>query len=362
MPNGKLFNIIEEDKKNPLPRTTVREKKQTKVGKSASVQKKPMKKSSSKQKKEDIVITKSPLNRDFEIKAIEFINSINPNYVINEDGFLYFEDKHLAISFNEKYESSNLYKPTNYFDDLHRMYAEKGIRLMLLFDWQIEHKDSWNKMKMLLITAIGHPKRIMSRKCKVRQITDAEAKPINDQFHTMGHRKAKITYGLFYNDQLVEIMSFGNNKWNRNIFSDKCFEIIRGCMGSLNTIHLDDDPNSLYFVSGGPSRLLAHFIRDYDPDAIFSYCEDGLFSGASYLSAGMKYAGHTPATKYWLVNEIDEETGKMGIIIPRNPTRYKELKERSNGQIIWTPGSSRYVWLKEGVEYQGHGKEFLENN
>lgn len=358
MSTGRLFKVIEDDKVNPLPRTQ--------IVKAEPIKKEPKKETKTKKvvKKEtpELVITKSPLNRDFELKAIEFINSINPNYTINEDGFLYFEDKHLAISFNEKYESSNLYKSKDYFDRVHILYEEKGIRLMILFDWQIEHKDSWEKMKMLLITAIGHPKRIMSRKCDVRQITDEEARPINEQFHTMGHRKAKISYGLFYNDKLVEIMSFGNNKWNRNIQNSNSWEIIRGCMGSLNVSQLDDDPNSLYFVSGGPSRLLKHFIRDYDPDIVFSYCESGLFSGSSYVAAGMHFAGRTPGTKFWLVNEVDEETGKMGVIIPRNPSRYKELKERSNGQVIWTPGSSRYVWIKDGVEYQGHGKEFIDND
>ena len=149
-------------------------------------------------------------DRDFEIKTIDFINSINKNYEINEDNFLYFPERKIAISLNEKYESSNLYKPTNYFTDLHNLYQNKGIRLMSLFDWQIDHEDSWTKIKMLLITAIGHPKHIMSRKCTVKQISNKEAKPINQQFHTMGHRNAPITYGLYYNDQLVEIMSFGS--------------------------------------------------------------------------------------------------------------------------------------------------------
>ena len=297
--------------------------------------------------------------RDFEIKAIEYINKINPNYVINSDNFLYFADRQIAISLNEKYESSNLYKPTKYFSELHQNYKNKGIRLMLLFDWQIDHEDSWNKIKMLLIMAIGNPKKIMSRKCEVREITNKEAKPLNEQFHTMGHRNAKITYGLYYNNQLVEIMSFGNNKWNRNLFSDNCWEIIRGCCGSLNCTTLDEDPNNLYFVSGGPSRLLTHFIRDYNPSIIFSYCEDGLFNGNSYKAAGMQYVGNTPATKYWILDEDDEITGKHGIVIPRNPAKYREYKERSNNTIVWTPGSSRWVWIKEGVTYEGQGKELL---
>ena len=90
--------------------------------------------------------------RDFEQKAINFINKINPNYTINEDGFLYFPDKHIAISLNEKYESSNLFKPKTYFTDITNKYRDNGIRLMNLFDWRIDHADSWEKMKMLLIT------------------------------------------------------------------------------------------------------------------------------------------------------------------------------------------------------------------
>lgn len=298
-------------------------------------------------------------DRDFEVKVIDFIDKINPNYTINEDGFLYFEDRKIAISLNEKYESSNLYKPTTYFTDISNRYKENGIRLMHLFDWRIDHEESWKKIQMLLITAIGNPKKIMSRKCEVRQITNKEARPINEQFHTMNHRNGAVTFGLYFQDQLVEIMSFGKSKWNRNITSDNEWEIIRGCCGSLNTFNLDTDPNNLYFVAGGPTRLLTHFIRDYDPNVIFSYCEKDLFGGASYLAAGMKFVGNTGQTKWWLCNEVDPETGKMGLIIPRNPAKYKELKVRSDGQIIWTCGSDRYVWIKPGYEYNGKGKEFL---
>jgi hypothetical protein len=300
--------------------------------------------------------------RDFEKKAIDFINTINQNYKINDDGFLYFPEKHIAISLNEKYESSNIYKPKDYFTNITNKYRDNGIRLMNLFDWRIDHADSWEKMKMLLITAVGNPKKIMSRKCTVKQITNAEARPLNEKFHTMGHRNAPINYGLFYKGQLVEIMSFGHSGWNRNLKSEGEYELLRGCMGSLNTSILEDDPDNLYFVAGGPTRLLTHFIRDYNPNVIFSYCEKDLFGGSSYLAAGMHYLGNTGETKWWLCNEIDPETGKMGLIIPRNPSRYKELKERSNNQVIWTCGSDRYAWIKPGYKYQGKGKEFLDEN
>lgn len=296
---------------------------------------------------------------DFKEQIMEFINKINPNYTINSDGFMYWESKHIAISLNERWESSNLHKPKDYFTKLHVKYENLGIRLMQIFDWQITDPSTYEKIKMLLITAIGNPKKIMSRKCEVRQITDAEAKPINEKFHMMGHRRAAVTYGIFYNDQLAEIMSFAVSKWNRNIKDNNSWECIRGCQGSINSFLVDDDPNNLYFVAGGPSRLMNHFIKDYNPNCIFSYCDCGLFNGKSYLASGMQFAGNTGETKWWLLPDIDPNTGKPGLIIPRNPSRYKELKERSNNTIIWTPGSDRYVWCKPGYKYTGKGSELL---
>lgn len=317
----------------------------------------------------------------FEL-CIDFINKVNPNYTINSDGFLYFEDRHVAISFNERWQSATIpvgskfvegtYLPEGisqetskykgYFTDLHVKYDKLGIRLMQIFDWQITDPETFNKIKMLLVTAIGTPKKIMSRKCEVRQISDAEAKPINDRFHMMGHRRATVTYGLYYEDKLAEIMSFAVSKWNRNIKDDNSWEVIRGCQGSINAVTFDEDPENLYFVAGGPSRLMTHFIRDYNPNMLFSYCDAALFNGKSYLASGMKYAGSTGDTKWWLLPDIDPNTGKPGLIIPRNPSKYKELKERSGNVIVWTPGSDRYIWCKPGYKYEGKGKEFLEEN
>ena len=105
-------------------------------------------------------------------------------------------------------------------------------------------------MKMLLITAVGNPKKIMSRKCTVKQITNAEAKPLNEKFHTMGHRNAPITYGLYYNDQLVEIMSFGHSGWNRNLKSEG--EYFYSAQQMIRNVKTDQPlPFTLYNVCGG---------------------------------------------------------------------------------------------------------------
>ena len=280
-------------------------------------------------------------------KCVQFIDSVNKDYEKDGLGSLYFKERNVAVCIREKYDSCNKNKPQKYFSDLHNKYNEKGIRLIQLFDWQIDNDDSWTKIQSLLTIAIGSPRRVYARNCEIREVTNDEARVLNDQIHMQGHRNAKVTYGLFYKDELVQIMSFSKAKWNRNIKGENEWEIIRGCPGSNN------------IVIGGCAKCFSHFIRDYDPDCIFSYCDTGLFNGASYRAIGMKYAGNTGETKWWILDEYDEKTNTHGIVIPRNPARYKEYKTRSNNTIIWTAGSDRYVWCKEGYTYTGKGKELL---
>ena len=286
-------------------------------------------------------------NADYYTKVISFIDTINSNYIINDDGFLYFEDKKIAISINEKYESSNLYKEPNYYINLHNKYENLGIRLIIIFDFQID-SNNWDKLKSMITIAIGNPKKIYARQCEIRKISNDEAKKLNNAIHLQGHRNAQVTYGLFYNNELVQLMSFSQMKWNRNLKNDNEWEIIRGCPGSNN------------IVVGGCSKCFKHFIKDYNPNVIFSYCDANLFNGASYKAIGMCFAGNTGKNKWWILDEEDPNTHTHGWVIPRNPAKYKEYKQRSHNTIIWGAGSDRYVWVKDGYKYSGKGKEFLE--
>lgn len=237
---------------------------------------------------------------------------------------IYIPAKKIGIEFNGDYWHSDAVKEKNYHFDKSKLAESKGIRLIHIYEYE------WNTMKdkiiQLLKIALGIvDTKIYARQCEIREITNQEAKPLNDKVHLQGHRNAQVTYGLYHNGDLVQLMSFSKTHYNRNLKGDNSWEIIRGCPGSNN------------IVVGGVSKLFTHFVKEHDPDEVFSYCDFNKFDGKSYEAIGMKFVGYTGPDKTYLID---------GVAYKRNPSKYKEYKERAEA-VIWGAGSKKYLWRKE---------------
>ncbi len=93
-----------------------------------------------------------------------------------------------------------------------------------------------------------------------------------------------ITYGLFYNNELVQTMSFGkvNDDWELTQNTTK---------------------NSI-LVTGGMSKLFNYFIQQHRPNKITAYCDFNKFAGHEYEVLGMRLVGYTePNVWYMLPNK-----------------------------------------------------------
>ena len=234
---------------------------------------------------------------------------------------IYIPEKKLAIEVNGTFwHSSECGTPIDYHFQKSKACEEKGIRLIHIYEY--EWLNIQYKIKMMLDEAFGLSKRIYARQCVIKEITNTEAKLLNEKVHLQGHRNAKLTLGLFYNDELVQLMSFSNNKYNRNIKNDNEWEIIRGCPGS-NTC-----------VVGGVGKLFKYFIRHYNPSKIVSYCDFNKFDGKSYEAIGMKFVKYTGPDKKLIIN---------GVVMNRDPHNYKKYK---NENKIFGSGSKLYEWRK----------------
>lgn len=247
-------------------------------------------------------------------------HSVIPPYEID----IYNPDRKIGVEFNGTFWHSDAHlKDKEYHFKKSEACSEKGVRLIHIYEWEWEDERTRKILESIIRIACGKVEnRIYARKCEIREITNSEARPFNDANHLQGHRNAQVTYGLFYQDKLVQLMSFSRTRYNRNLRGENDWEIIRGCPGSNNV------------VVGGVSKLFKHFLREHDPDRVFSYCDFNKFDGVGYEEIGMEFTGYTGPDKTWIVD---------GLPVKRNPKRYKELKAKAQA-IVWGSGSKKYLY------------------
>lgn len=236
---------------------------------------------------------------------------------------IYVPSKKIGIEFNGSYWHSSIYKDKNYHFNKSKIAEKNGIRLIHIYEYEWNNPAQRKKIELMLNIALGRVNnKIYARQCDIRKISNKEAKSLNEQVHLQGHRNAQVTYGLFYKNELVQLMSFSKTKYNRNLKDDNSWEIIRGCPGSNN------------IVVGGVSKLFTHFIREYSPTKVFSYCDFNKFDGKSYEALGMKFIGYTGPDMKWLLQDDR--------VVNRSPSKHSKLKSIAKAQIFGS-GSKKYV-------------------
>lgn len=209
---------------------------------------------------------------------------------------------------------------------------QHGFQCIHIFDW-----DDWNKVIDILKpkTSIG------ARKCTIKKLDVHASEGFEDLYHLQGKcRGQAVCYGLYYQGSLVEIMTFGKPRYNKNYE----WELLRLCS------HSD------YTITGGASKLFHHFISEYAPKSVISYCDLSKFSGHVYDKIGMTYGYSTSPNKYWSNGSKKYITNNL--LLQRG---YDQLfntdygKSISNEQLMlsngWLPvydcGQSVYKWCLE---------------
>jgi hypothetical protein len=241
---------------------------------------------------------------------------------------LYNEEKKIGIEFNGTYwHSLSVLGDKNYHLKKSKLAESKGIRLIHIYEYEWNDPNKKPLIESLIKIAFGKVnEKIYARKCEIREVSNKEAKDFNNKNHLQGHRNAQVTYGLYYQGQLRQLMSFSKTKYNKNLKGDNEWEIIRGCPGSNN------------IVVGGVSRLFKHFIEQNNPDKVFSYCDFNKFDGKGYEAIGMCFVGYTGPDMKWVLKDRS--------VVSRQPSKHVELKKQSVDQIFGA-GSKKYIWEKK---------------
>ena len=168
---------------------------------------------------------------------------------------------------NNKPKSAYYHKQKS---DLAKKY---GYFCLHVFDW-----DDTGK----LIKLLQRRKTIGARECELRIVSKEAAKDFINEYHLQNYVRDTVRLGLFYNDTLVSIMTFGKPRYNKNYE----YELIRYC--------------SMLNILGGGEKLFTHFVQNYKPNSIISYCDEAKFSGTVYPKLGFYRLGTTiRPSKHW---------------------------------------------------------------
>ena len=201
---------------------------------------------------------------DLCIPACKTVVEIDPSYTHNTEGCNHFNHK----------------IPLDYHISKTQIAMQNGYRCIHVFDW-----DDWDKV----IQLVTPTKKIYARQCQlVKVVDDKVANKFIKENHLQGQaRGALLTLGLAYNDELVQCMSFGLSRYNKNY----TYELLRLC--SKQGVS----------VIGGASKMFKFATQQLELDSIISYCDASKFTGKVYEAMGMTRSKLTAPSIIWSKEE-----------------------------------------------------------
>ena len=215
---------------------------------------------------------KDIINAMYNGKCIENSRSIIPQLELD----LYYPEKNIAIEFNGNYWHDENHKPKDYHFNKFKLCKDKNIRLVSIYesDWYNKRDNIINLLKNIFIES----KIIYARNCTISKLDYKTKSAFINEYHFYGDsNQGTISYGLFYNNELVSVMSFGKLRGQNKLHSNKDhYELVR--------FVTKDNMR----IIGGASKLFKKFISEYHPMYIICYSDNDFFTGETYHKLGFK--------------------------------------------------------------------------
>ena len=225
---------------------------------------------------------------NFEYNVLDYIQTlISENEVIHGDRSVINPkelDIHIprfnyAIECNGDYWHSSKKKTRQYHCSKTKECKEKDI-----FLFHLQECDWYNKQELIKSMIRNRLKlnsnKIYARKCEIRYPETKEYIKFLDDNHIQGNIKSKDRYGLYYNDELVSLVTFSDNNLTR--FCNK-----------INTT-----------VIGGFTKLLKHFIRNNNYNEIITFSDNMYSYGELYENNGFEKVSEVGISYFYIYDGV----------------------------------------------------------
>lgn len=282
-----------------------------------------------------------------ETEVSDYLHQISPQTIIMKNQRKILQNKfeldiflpeyNLAIEYNGLYWHSELNDvDKKYHQNKWKHSMEKGINLLQIFEneWIDQGKnDIW---KSMISNRLGLNKKIYARNTIVKEITTSQAKKFLSENHLQGYANSSIKFGLFYLDELIQVMTF-----RRPRFCEKYdYEIIR-----LAT-------KKYYHVVGGASKLFKAFLKQNQNKSVISYADLRYATGNVYKSMGFQEINITQPN-FWVIENWKTVHNRMMFQKHKLKTKLEFFNEeisawqnlKNNGfNRIWDAGNKVFVY------------------
>lgn len=210
----------------------------------------------------------------------------NWNIIKPKELDIYIPSKKIAIECNGVFCHCSKYKDYKYHINKTLICNDLGIRLLHI--WEDWIKDKYDIVKSMILSKFGiYKDRIYARKCIVKEIESKICNEFLENNHIQGKSNSTTKLGLYYNDELVSVMTFGRQSAGSG-GKNKEIELKRFCT-KLNTQ-----------VIGGASKLFNYYVRHYNPNKVISYACNDISDGNVYDKLGFKSDGVITGSYWWV--------------------------------------------------------------
>ena len=271
---------------------------------------------------------------------------IIPDYSINEYKCdFYIPEFKLALKIITYYDYNETKVDKKFQLNSYLEFEKNDIHLIQIFE------DIYINKKILvesrLLNLFGESKPIYARKCVLKEFkTEKESQvcaKFIDENHTQGTVGSSYKFGLYYNDELVSVMTFG--KLRKNLGQKggpDDYELLRFCN------------KCGYSVVGSASKLFKHFIKTYNPVHITSYA-DKMWSSSEnlYTRIGMQFVHRSDPSYFYIVGDVRKGrfSYRKNVLLEcgYDGDKWGEHDICYNNKVfrIFDVGCEKMVWKKE---------------
>lgn len=236
----------------------------------------------------------------------------------------------IAIEYCGLYWHTTEYKEADYHERKYVECERQGITLITIYSDEWLNNRTLVEHKLRTLLGKNNQSRVYARKCATRNINTTTKKQFFDAYHIQGNGPSSINVGLYYEEELVACMGLvqhTNGSYTLNRYATSCV------------------------VPGGFSKLLAHFVHEYDPAEIITFADRRWSTGRLYDQNGFTRTGIIPADYEYVDGELrlhkfNYRHVRLPTKLPSYDPSLTEIENTTRAGIhrIYDCGKIRYVW------------------